>query len=455
MTDHTSSGQGWNFTDERQGTRSLVFHPFLKVPDPNQDEALSLRSPENRLEEAVSLGLAIGLECVVKTLIPLNKVKASTYIGGGKIEELAARIKAEEINLVIADCKLSPLQQRNLEKDLEVKVIDRTGLILEIFGERAQTREGVLQVDLAHLEYQKSRLVRSWTHLERQRGGGGFMGGPGERQIESDRRMIRDRIARLKKQLKEVERTRTLHREARDKVPFPIVAFVGYTNAGKSTLFNRLTEASVMAKDMLFATLDPTMRSINLPDSGKKIILSDTVGFISDLPTELIAAFKATLEEVLSAHVIVHIYDAAHPDVDAQVLDVENVLKSLGIDIEGVPFLEVANKVDLMEGEALEDLLEREQKDADFITLSAFTGAGTDKLLKKLNEVLAQNEVEIAYVIPFSEGAARAWLYQTGHVTKAEMRADEGSEVIEVRLSGRKHDEFLAKYPRIKPSVES
>ncbi|OYX10658.1 MAG: GTPase HflX, partial [Rhizobiales bacterium 32-66-8] len=291
------------------------------------------RAPEARLEEAVGLALAIELEVVYRGLIPLSEVKPATYLGSGKVEEIAAIVEAEEIGLVFFDAALSPVQQRNLEKKWSTKVVDRTALILEIFGRRARTKEGALQVELAHLNYQRSRLVRSWTHLERQRGGFGFLGGPGETQIEADRRQIGERIIRIEKDLEQVKRTRALHRTSRKRVPYPIVALVGYTNAGKSTLFNRLTKAQVMAQDLLFATLDPTLRSVDLPH-GTRIILSDTVGFISELPTQLVAAFRATLEEVIEADVILHVRDVSHPDTEAQAADVRDVLTELGIDLE-------------------------------------------------------------------------------------------------------------------------
>jgi len=313
--------------------RAIVIEPHLRGRAPGAADAramAALRSPQARLEEAVGLARAIDLSVASSGIVPLSDIRPATFIGKGKVEELAGLVKGEEAGIVVMDCALSPVQQRNLEKAWGAKVLDRTGLILEIFGRRARTREGALQVELAHLTYQKSRLVRSWTHLERQRGGFGFLGGPGETQIEADRRVIEERIARIETELEKVKRTRKLHRDSRKRVPYPIVALVGYTNAGKSTLFNRLTAATILSADMLFATLDPTLRAVELP-RGVKAILSDTVGFISDLPTMLVAAFRATLEEVIEADVILHIRDVSHTDSEAQLRDVEKVLGELGI----------------------------------------------------------------------------------------------------------------------------
>ena len=312
--------------------RALVVEPLLRGRAPAIARApASLRSPAAKLEEAVGLARAIDLDVAEAGIVPIGAVRPATYIGKGKVEEYAGIVKSAEAGIVVMDCALSPVQQRNLEKAWNAKVLDRTGLILEIFGRRARTREGALQVELAHLTYQKSRLVRSWTHLERQRGGFGFLGGPGETQLETDRRLIEERIARIEGDLDKVKRTRKLHRDSRKRVPYPIVALVGYTNAGKSTLFNRLTQASVLAADMLFATLDPTLRAVGLPH-GARIILSDTVGFISDLPTMLVAAFRATLEEVIEADVILHVRDMSHADSEAQSHDVEDVLRQLGVE---------------------------------------------------------------------------------------------------------------------------
>ena len=329
--------------DVAKYTRTLVIGPYLTRRRPNSPDT-NLRPAQARLEEATGLAAAIDLDVIESRLVPLSELRPATYIGTGKIEELAALIEEREIRLVIADCALSPVQQRNLETTLKVKVIDRTGLILEIFGRRARTKEGTLQVELAHLNYQKSRLVRSWTHLERQRGGFGFLGGPGETQIEADRRLIQERMTRIERDLEAVKRTRGLHRKSREKVPYPVVALVGYTNAGKSTLFNRITEADVLAENMLFATLDPTARISKLPH-GAPIILSDTVGFISDLPTMLVAAFRATLEDVISADVILHVRDVSHGDTEAQAVDVTTILKDLGIDPDDQSrIIEVWNK---------------------------------------------------------------------------------------------------------------
>ena len=337
--------------------------------------------------------MAIDLEVVDALAAPISEIRPATLIGKGKVDEIKAVCENAHVELVICDGQLSPVQQRNLEKAWNVKVLDRTGLILEIFGERARTAEGRLQVELAHLSYQKGRLVRSWTHLERQRGGFGFLGGPGETQIEADRRAIGDRIARLKRELEEVKRTRGLHREARNRVPFPVVALVGYTNAGKSTLFNRLTRADVLAKDQLFATLDPTMRGVTLP-SKRKVILSDTVGFISDLPTQLVAAFRATLEEVLEADVLLHVRDISHPDSDAQKEDVLSVLSELGVAPEAQDMMiEVWNKIDLLAEDQRGVVAQRGPESAE-VPVSAITGEGIDQLLARIDEALSRNFVD-------------------------------------------------------------
>lgn len=394
------------------GARSFVFHPSIN----DRTASLNLRSAENRLAEAVSLSAALDLDIIRSEVVSLNKVRPATFLGKGKLEEISAIIRAHDIELVVADCELSPGQQRNLERELEVKVIDRTGLILEIFGERAQTKEGVLQVELAHLSYQKSRLVRSWTHLERQRGGFGFMGGPGESQIESDRRLIDERIGKIKKQLSTVIKTRELHRNSRRKVPFPIVALVGYTNAGKSTLFNYLTKAKVMAEDLLFATLDPTMRNVDLPN-GQKAIFSDTVGFISDLPTHLVAAFRATLEEVTEADIILHVRDISHPDTEAQKQDVEEILKSLGVlDEESKSLHEVWNKVDLLEEEEREFIDNMAARLENVTLVSAVSGEGCKGLLASMEIELAKDKKKFELTFDHKDGADIALFYQYGEV---------------------------------------
>ena len=374
------------------------------------------RAAESRLAEAVGLAEAISLDIEDAIAVPLAAAKPATLFGRGKVEELKGLIAARDIELVIVDGTLSPVQQRNLERAWNCKVIDRTGLILEIFGDRAQTREGRLQVELAALNYERSRLVRSWTHLERQRGGHGFLGGPGESQIESDRRQIDGRIIRIRRELETVVRTRALHRSARKRKPYPVVALVGYTNAGKSTLFNRLTGATVNAEDKLFATLDPTLRGASLP-SGRRIILSDTVGFISALPTGLIAAFRATLEEVIEADIIVHVRDIAHPDTLAQRNDVHAVLKELGLGeaVEG-GMIEARNKIDLLDPEERRRLANIAEREGGSVLLSASTGSGCDELLSMIDARLAEGRRIIDVTIDLSDGATMAWLYSHGEV---------------------------------------
>lgn len=395
-------------------------------------------SSETRLEEAIGLALAIKLDIVYQEIIKLREIRPSTFIGQGVIDRLLTLIEEKSIELLIVDTNLTPIQQRNLEKKLKVKVIDRTALILEIFGERAQTKEGKLQVELAHLTYQRSRLVRSWTHLERQRGGAGFLGGPGETQIELDRRLIDDKIVRIKKDLEKVKQTRTLQRSSRQKVPYPVVALVGYTNAGKSSLFNKLSKAGVLTQDLLFATLDPTMRKIKLPN-GTEVILSDTVGFISDLPHELIMSFRATLEEVLVADVVVHVRDIANPNTREQKQDVISVLENLGLhDVENQDnYLEVLNKIDLLDDADKQQVLIKAQENPNLIALSAISGEGCDKFLQAVAAKLSRLHVVAKVKIANENGKLIAWLYENMEVLSSkagdkymtfEVRADQSTQ---------------------------
>nr|WP_245197442.1 GTPase HflX [Labrys sp. LIt4] len=425
------------------GTRTFVVAPVLS----RRSESDLVRSPEAKLDEAVGLAGAIDLNVVGAVVVTLGEIRPSTYIGKGKVDEIKAVVEAEDITLVLMDCALSPVQQRNLEKAWGAKVIDRTGLILEIFGRRARTKEGTLQVELAHLNYQKGRLVRSWTHLERQRGGGGFLGGPGETQIESDRRLLQDRIVKLERELEQVKRTRALHRVSRRKVPYPIVALVGYTNAGKSTLFNRLTRAEVLAEDMLFATLDPTLRALKLPH-GTKAILSDTVGFISELPTMLVAAFRATLEEVLEANVILHVRDISHGDTEAQASDVRSILNSLGIEEgTGQAVIEVWNKVDLLEAPAREALLTASRRDGENrpIVVSAVTGEGVPALLDRVEAVVAAGRLTLSVDIPPADGAGLAWLHANTDVLARETDED-GVTHVSIRVAPERAEQVRRRF---------
>ncbi|AVA21505.1 GTP-binding protein HflX [Rhizobium sp. NXC24] len=393
------------------------------------------RSPESRLEEAKGLALAIDLDVVNGSIVPISDPRPATLLGTGKIEEIRALLDEFNAGLVIVDHPLTPVQQRNLEKEWNAKVIDRTGLILEIFGRRASTKEGTLQVDLAHLNYQKGRLVRSWTHLERQRGGAGFMGGPGETQIEADRRMLQERIIRLERELEQVVRTRQLHRAKRKKVPHPIVALVGYTNAGKSTLFNRITGAGVLAEDMLFATLDPTLRRMKLPH-GRTVILSDTVGFISDLPTHLVAAFRATLEEVLEADLILHVRDLSDDDNPAQSADVMRILGDLGIgEAEGAErILEVWNKIDRLEPEAHDAIVQKASTAENVIAVSARSGEGVDRLMNEISRRLSGVLTETTITLPVDKLALLPWLYNHAIVDNREDNED-GTITLDLRLT--------------------
>ena len=423
---------------------TIVLHPNIaNRKEAGETKSLNERPVASELQEIVGLASAIDLRVDLSEIINLSKVDAANFFGSGTREKLKSLIEVGGITLAVVNTQLSAIQQRNLERYWQCKVIDRTGLIIEIFGARARTHEGGLQVELAALSFQRSRLVRSWTHLERQRGGGGFLGGPGERQIELDRRQLDNAIIQLQKQLKKVRNTRQLHRKARKRVPYPIVALVGYTNAGKSTLFNKLSGANVMSQDMLFATLDPTMRQIALP-SGKTIILSDTVGFISNLPTHLIEAFKSTLEEVQSADLILHVRDISHADSNTQRTDVLSVLSDLDITTHKERFglIEVLNKIDLLEDKCISNMLsENDQKN---VKISAITGRGCTELLKMIDNILSQNERIHLFEVSLSDGAAVAWLHNKGTVKS--IKTDDSKTSLEVALSEENANRFFKKF---------
>jgi len=439
----TTSGKGksekfqWTAEEAQAPERAIVLVPIFSN---NKTQ----RSHQSQIEEAIGLARAISLDVVESGIVSIKSIAPATLMGKGKVNEITGIIKAQEIGLAVIDHAISPKQQQNLEKAWNCKVLDRTGLILEIFGERAQTKEGRLQVELAHLNYQKGRLVRSWTHLERQRGGLGFVGGPGETQIEADRRMIQERITRLEKELEKVRRTRHLHRAKRKKVPYPVVALVGYTNAGKSTLFNKMTGADVLAKDLLFATLDPTLRQLDLPQ-GSRVILSDTVGFVSNLPTHLVAAFRATLEEVIEADLILHVRDIAHEDSDAQAEDVINVLDQIGLpDNDDRRVIEVWNKIDLLNAESLEALEQRQREKSGPIAVSAITGEGIEPLVACIEKAISTREEVCNLQLPLDAMDKLPNIYENARVIKREDLED-GSVNLLVR-AGAEYCRSMAKY---------
>ena len=454
-------GRGRNRVTAPLGSRKLDYSKAVVV-HPEMTGRIDARDAEAKLEEAIGLAEAIDLDVVESLVAPVHAPRPATFLGAGKVEEIHELVEQDEAapGIVIVNCSLSPVQHRNLEKAWDVKVLDRTALILEIFGDRAQTSEGRLQVELAHLTYQRSRLVRSWTHLERQRGGAGFLGGPGERQIEADRRALATKIDRIKEKLEKVRRTRTLQRARRKRAPYPVVALVGYTNAGKSTLFNRLTASGVLAENLLFATLDPTMRAADLA-SGQRIVLSDTVGFISDLPTQLVAAFRATLEEVLEADLIIHVRDISHPDTDAQRADVLSVLAELGVTEEDErPVIEALNKIDLLDeddrefaiGDARRSLLQ-EQFSVEHpakAALSAETGEGVPELEDLIDSLITAERRTYVIDLPLEDGAGRAWLHKAGDVVSED--TGDRTARLTVRLTEKSRGQFMKAYPRAEVS---